>query len=194
MELQLDLNKKYTYADYLTWFDDKRRELYNGFIKMMTPAPAMRHQAVLTSLVLEFGNFLKKKKNCSVFPAPFDVRLAKKDKSAENIYTVLQPDLTIVCDPKKLDDKGCIGAPDMVIEITSPSTAKKDITEKFAIYEESGVKEYWIVHPHEQTVSVFLLDEKSKYQLKKMYAGDAKIEVNIFKGELIIDLLEIFRE
>ena len=194
MELQLDLNKKYTYADYLTWFDDKRRELYNGFIKMMTPAPALRHQAVLGNLYLEFGNFLRKKKNCKVFPAPFDLRLPKKDKKNKEIFTVLQPDLTIVCDPKKLDDKGCVGAPDMVIEITSPSTAKKDITEKFAIYEESGVKEYWIVHPHEQTVSVFLLDEKSKYQLKKMYAGDAKIEVNIFKGKLIIDLLEIFRE
>ena len=193
MELQLDLNKKYTYADYLTWLDDKRRELYNGFIKMMTPAPAMRHQAISSELHGTFWHYLKKK-DCKVFPAPFDVRLAKKDKNAENIYTVLQPDLTIICDPAKIDSKGCIGSPDMVIEITSPSTAKKDVTEKFAIYEESGVKEYWIVHPHEQTVSVFLLNENNKYQLKKMYAGDAKVEVNIFKGELIIDLLDIFRE
>lgn len=194
MELELDLNKKYSYADYLTWLDDKRRELYNGFIRMMTPAPAMKHQSVLGELYLEIGNFLRKNKNCKVFPAPFDVRLPNKDGNAEKILTVLQPDLTIVCDPTKLDSKGCIGAPDMVIEITSPSTAKKDVTDKFVIYEQSGIKEYWIVHPHEQTVSVFLLDENKKYMLKKMYAGDAKIEVNIFNGELIIDLLEIFRE
>ena len=194
MELELDLNKKYSYADYLTWLDNKRRELYNGFIRMMTPAPAMKHQEILSELNADFVNFLRKKKNCKVFPAPFDVRLPNKGENADKIFTVLQPDLTIVCDLAKLDSKGCIGAPDMVIEITSPSTAKKDVTEKFAIYEQSEVQEYWIVHPHEQTVSVFLLDENKKYRLKKMYAGDAKIEVNIFKGELIIDLLEIFRE
>ena len=194
MELQLDLNKKYTYADYLTWLDDKRRELYNGFIRMMTPAPAMRHQGVLSELHLEFGNFLRKKKDCKIFPAPFDVRLPVKGKKNEEIFTVVQPDLTIVCDPDKLDSKGCIGAPDMVVEISSPSTAKKDVEEKFLIYQEAGVKEYWIVHPHEHTVMVFLLDKSGKYQLKKMYAGDSKVEVNIFKGELIVDLLEVFRE
>ena len=194
MELHLDLNKKYTYADYLTWLDDKRRELYNGFIRMMTPAPALRHQDVLGNLYLEFGNFLRKKKNCKVFPAPFDVRLPAKGKENKEITTVLQPDLTIVCDPNKLDSKGCIGAPDMVVEISSPSTAKKDVEEKFLIYQEAKVKEYWIVHPNDQTVFVFLLDKSNKYQLKKMYAGDSKIEVNIFKGELIVDLLEVFRE
>ena len=194
MELHLDLNKKYTYADYLTWLDDKRRELYNGFIRMMTPAPALRHQDVLGNLYLDFGNFLKKKKNCKVFPAPFDVRLPVKGKKNKEITTVLQPDLTIVCDPDKLDSKGCIGAPDMVVEISSPSTAKKDVEEKFLIYQEAGVKEYWIVHPNDQTVMVFLLDGNNKYRLKKMYAGDSKVEVNIFDGDLLVDLLDVFRE
>jgi len=194
MELHLDLNKKYTYADYLTWLDDKRRELYNGFIRMMTPAPALRHQDVLGNLYLDFGNFLRKKKNCKVFPAPFDVRLPVKGNKNKEITTVLQPDLTIICDPNKLDSKGCIGAPDMVIEISSPSTAKKDVEEKFLIYQKAGVKEYWIVHPNDQTVFVFLLDGNNKYQLKKMYAGDSKVEVNIFDGDLLVDLLEIFRE
>jgi Uma2 family endonuclease len=194
MELHLDLNKKYTYADYLTWLDDKRRELYNGFIRMMTPAPALRHQDVLGNLYLDFGNFLKKKKNCKVFPAPFDVRLPVKGKKNKEITTVLQPDLTIVCDPDKLDSKGCIGAPDMVVEISSPSTAKKDVEEKFLIYQEAGVKEYWIVHPNDQTVVVFLLDGNNKYRLKKMYAGNSKVEVNIFDGDLLVDLLDVFRE
>ena len=190
MELQLDLNKKYTYEDYLTWLDDKRRELYNGFIRMMTPSPAMKHQSVLSELHGTFWHYLKKT-DCKVFPAPFDVRLPNKNKE---ILTVLQPDLTIVCNSEKLDIKGCIGAPDMVIEIISPSTAKKDVEEKYEIYETAKVKEYWIVHPHEHTVSVFLLNENNKYQLKKMYAGNSKVEVNIFNGDLIIDLQEIFIE
>ncbi|OQY02844.1 MAG: hypothetical protein B6I20_06390, partial [Bacteroidetes bacterium 4572_117] len=91
MELELDLNKKYTYADYLTWLDEKRRELYNGFIRMMTPAPAMKHQAVLSELNTEFVNFLRKKKKCKIFPAPFDVRLPNIGENDEKITTVLQP-------------------------------------------------------------------------------------------------------
>jgi len=188
--LELDLTKRYTYADYLTWLDNQRRELYNGFIKLMSPAPRKIHQRISSFLHIEIGYFLKKKK-CQIYAAPFDVRLPQKSKSDKEIFTLVQPDLCIICNPEKLDDKGCIGAPDMIIEIISKSSAKNDAIEKYNIYEEAGVLEYWIVYPETELVHVFLL-ENGKFQLKKIYASDDKIEVHIFKGELIIDLNEIF--
>jgi len=186
--LDLDLNKRYTYKDYLTWIDDKRRELYDGFIKMMSPAPKRMHQNISSFLHIEIGYFLKKKR-CKIFAAPFDIRLPKKGN--EEIYDVVQPDLSIICDPKKLDENGCLGAPDMIIEIISKATAKRDAIEKYKIYEEAGVREYWIVYPETELVHVFLLKE-NKYELKQIYANDDKIEVNIFNGELIINLKEVF--
>ncbi len=188
--LQLDLNKRYTYADYLTWFDDQRRELYNGFIKLMSPAPRRVHQSVSGQLYRSLSNFLENK-TCEIYSAPFDVRLPKKSKDDKQIYTVVQPDLCIICDPEKLDDKGCLGSPDLIIEIISKSSAKNDAIEKFQIYQEAGVREYWIVYPEEELVHVFLL-ENEKFFLKKIYASDDKIEVAIFNGELTIDLTEIF--
>ena len=191
--LNLDLTKRYTYADYLTWLDDKRRELINGFIKLMSPAPKRIHQEVESKLFLVIGSFLQKNKKCKIYPAPFDVRLPKKDeKQDEKIYTVVQPDLSIICDPDKLDDRGCIGPPDMIVEITSPKTVDRDVNEKFTIYEQSGVKEYWIVYPQEQSISVFVL-EGSKYKFKGMYAGKRQIKVHIF-DDLFIKLEDIFEE
>ncbi len=190
--LNLDLNKRYTYADYLTWIDDKRRELFNGFIKMMTPAPSTGHQRVSVNLVGICWDFLRDKK-CEVFHAPSDVRLPKnKDKDDKVIYTVVQPDIYVVCDLSKLDDRGCLGAPDFVIEITSAQNSKRDIKEKFEIYQEHGVREYWIVNPNDENVTVFVLDENGKFQFSGMYAGDDKIPVNIFDGALKIDLTEVF--
>ncbi len=188
--LELDLTKRYSYADYLNWFDDQRRELYNGFIRLMSPAPRRIHQTTSSQFFGHFWYFLKGKK-CQLFHAPFDVRLPQKNKENSEIYTVVQPDLCIICDPEKLDDKGCIGAPDLIIEIISKSSAKNDAIEKYKIYEDAGVLEYWIVYPETQLVHVFLL-ENQKFYLQKIYASDDKIEVAIFKGELIIDLNDIF--
>jgi len=191
--LELDLNKRYTYADYLTWMDDKRRELFNGFIRLMTPAPSRKHQEISFNLTGILRNYIIDK-GCKGFAAPSDVRLPKdrKKKGDQEIYTVLQPDLYIVCDPSKLDDRGCIGAPDMVIEIVSAKNSKRDIKDKFEIYQHHGVREYWIVNPNDENVTVFVLDENGKYQFVGMYAGDDKIPVNIFNGDLKIDLLEVF--
>ena len=126
MELNLDLNKQYTYADYLTWLDDKRRELINGFIRMMTPAPRRIHQKLSMRLSLKIGFFLEKKQ-CEVYHAPFDVRFVEKSRTNDkDIINVVQPDISIICDLSKLDDKGCLGAPDMIIEILSPSSKKTD--------------------------------------------------------------------
>ena len=191
--LNLDLNKKYTYADYLTWMDDKRRELFNGFIKLMTPAPSRIHQRTSANLVRVLGNLLINKQ-CEVYHAPSDVRFLKdkKSKADKQIYTVVQPDIYIICDLSKMDDKGCLGAPDLIIEIVSPKNSRRDVKEKFEIYQEHSVREYWIVNPNEEYVNVFVLDEKGKYQLVGMYAGDDKIPVNIFDGNLAIDLTEVF--
>ena len=192
--LNLDLNKRYTYADYLTWMDDVRRELYDGFIKLMTPAPSRRHQELSVNLTIIFGSFLIHK-DCKLYHAPSDVSFPKNRKSKDDqlIYTVLQPDLYVVCDLSKLDDRGCLGAPDLVIEIISAKNSKRDIKDKFEIYQEHGVREYWIVNPSDENVTVFVLDEKRKFQFVGMYAGDDKIPVNIFNGDLKIDLLEVFQ-
>jgi Uma2 family endonuclease len=121
------------------------------------------------------------------------VRLPKnKNNSDETIYTVLQPDLYVVCDLTKLDDRGCLGAPDLVIEITSPKTARRDLKDKYQIYEQHGVREYWIVNPSDENVLTFVLDANGKFQLAGLYAGDDKIPVHIFDGDLQIDLTEVF--
>ncbi|RLD80342.1 MAG: Uma2 family endonuclease [Bacteroidetes bacterium] len=191
--LDIDLSKKYTYADYLSWLDDKRRELINGFVHLMTPAPKRKHQKISFILGNKFYNCINKN-NCEVYTAPFDVRLPKKGETVdEKIYTVVQPDISVICDLSKLDDKGCIGAPDLIVEILSPSTAKKDMNDKFDLYQEVGVKEYWIVSPNDENINVFLLDKKGKYQLIGMYAGDMEIKVNIFDN-LKIKLEDIFTE
>lgn len=188
----LDATKRYTYADYLTWMDDTRREIYDGIVKMMTPAPNIKHQGISFNLTGIFRNYLLKK-NCRGFAAPSDVRLPKKkNKSDETIYTVLQPDLYVVCDLSKLDDRGCLGAPDLVIEITSPKTAQRDLKDKYQIYEQHGVREYWIVNPSDENVMTFVLDANGKFQLAGLYAGDDKIPVHIFDGDLQIDLTEVF--
>ena len=192
--LNLDLNKRYSYADYLTWMDDVRRELYNGLVKLMTPAPSRKHQAISFNLSRLIGTFLVDK-SCKAYHAPSDVRFPEKKSETGNqqIYTVVQPDLYVVCDLSKLDDNGCLGSPDFIIEIVSAGNSKRDIHDKFEIYQRHGVSEYWIVNPNDENVTVFLLDEKGKYQFNGMFAGDDKIPVTIFNGELAIDLTEVFR-
>jgi Uma2 family endonuclease len=193
MELILDPQKRYTYADYLTWWDDKRRELVDGVVRMMTPAPKEKHQAISANLSGELYNIIKKNKGqCRVYHAPFDVRLPKNgEKEDDKIYTVVQPDVCIVCDPEKLDVRGCLGAPDFIAEILSFSTAKYDITKKFKLYESVGVHEYWIIYPLEEGIEVFLLQPDGKYDEGTRYET-GKVPVHIFDG-IEIDLKDIFK-
>jgi len=193
MELSLDLNKRYTYADYLTWLDDQSRELINGFIKIMSPAPRLNHARVNTKILLNLGNIIMRNKGiCEVFTAPFDVRFPKQGETAyDKIDTVVQPDICVVCDLSKLDERGCCGAPDMIVEILSPSSFKKDFNEKFTLYEESGVKEYWIVHPKEKAIHVFLLQENGKYDPGTLYEWEGQVPVHIFNNQSI-DMADIF--
>ena len=179
---QLDFSKQYTYADYLTWRFDERVELIRGWISRMGPAPLVSHQRILMRLSLPTGNYLINKK-CELFVAPFDVRLTNKRKSAINksITSVVQPDLSIICDLDKLDTKGCVGAPDWIIEILSPGNTKKEIKEKFSLYEENGVKEYWVVYPEYLMVQVFDLTN-DKFVWRSNYVKEDLIPVGIFEG------------
>jgi len=192
MELVLDLKKRYTYADYLTWKDYKRRELVDGFIKSMSPSPSMKHQRVCGNLIADFHRIIKKNKGkCEVFVSPFDVRLPQNgEKEDEHIYNVVQPDICVVCDPSKIDKRGCLGAPDLVVEIQSFSTTQYDLNVKFALYEASGVREYWVVFPHEEGVIVFLLQPDGKYDKGTQYES-GKIPIHIFDN-YEIDFSDIF--
>ena len=179
---QLDFTKQYTYADYLTWRFDERVELIRGWINRMSPALLVRHQIISMALSNEVYIYLKGKP-CKVFAAPFDVRLTNKRKSLPNksITSVVQPDILVICDLEKLDEKGCVGAPDWIIEILSPGNTRKEMKEKFSLYEENGVKEYWIVDPEHLMVQVFdLIDDK--FALRSNYVQEDLIPVGIFEG------------
>jgi len=128
---------EYTYADYLRWTIEERLELIKGKIFKMSPTPSSAHQRVSQWLNKELLIFLDGK-TCEVFTAPFDVRLPKKSKRDEDIVTVVQPDLCVVCDPSKIDKRGCIGAPDIVVEVLSPSNNRKELKNKYEVYEESA--------------------------------------------------------
>ena len=169
----LDLTKRYTYADYLLWQFSERVELIKGFIRKMSPAPNRRHQEVSHRINRYLDNYLYNKP-CGLYYAPFDVRLLDSKKSKENnkIYTVVQPDLCVVCDLEKLDDKGCIGAPDLVIEILSPGNSKREMGEKFSLYEENKIKEYWIVEPTEQNILIYTLQNEKYVGLKPCIEGE----------------------
>jgi Uma2 family endonuclease len=188
---QLDLNKTYTYANYLTWRFKERIELIKGKVYRMSPAPARKHQKASVEISRQFGNYLHRNP-CEVYSAPFDVRFPKGETDEET-FTVVQPDICVICDASKLDDRGCVGAPDLIVEILSPSTAEKDARDKFYLYEEQGVKEYWMVYPAEETVDVFILGDQGKYVFDGKYVKSDKVPVKIFSDFRIV-LEDVFYE
>ena len=185
----LDLDKVYTYADYFKWQFEERVELIRGKIFKMSPAPNRRHQSISSHLHIAIGSYLRGKK-CEIYSAPFDVRIPRKSKEDKDIITVLQPDICVICDRSKLDDRGCIGAPDIVVEILSPSNNKKDLKNKYEVYEESGVKEYWVVSPQDRTFLVYTL-VADKYQPSRLM-----VEGDVFKSSVLesfsLDINELF--
>jgi Uma2 family endonuclease len=192
--LNLDASKRYTYADYLTWFDDVRRELIGGLIHLMS-APVRIHQHILSTLSNLLSTFIRRRKGkCYVYFAPFDVRFPKNNATDDDkVDTVVQPDICVICDRSKLDDKGCIGAPDLMVEVLSPSSIQHDYKTKFDLYEEVGVREYWIVDPKAKTVHVFVLQPNGKYNKGTIYNCTQKAPVHIFEG-LKIDLKVLFED
>jgi Uma2 family endonuclease len=157
---QLDLTGTYTYADYLQWTFEERLEIIKGKIFKMSPAPARLHQKISFKISNKIYNYLEGK-SCEAYTAPFDVRLTplKRNAKAEQVYTVVQPDISVICDLEKLDDQGCVGAPDLIIEILSPGNSKKEMKDKFEVYQENGVKEYWLVNSTERAIFIYVLNE-----------------------------------
>jgi len=179
---QLDFRKKYSYGDYLTWKFKERVELFKGRIFRMSPAPSVRHQRVLGEFYVLLKNFLKEKKsNCQAFIAPFDVRLPVSFKKGQ-VSTVVQPDLCVICDDSMLDEQGCNGAPDLVIEVLSPGNSKKEMQQKFDLYQEAEVKEYWLVHPIDETVIVYYLNEFDEYIGSRIFSESDKVESKVIEG------------
>ena len=185
--------ERYTFADVLTWPDDERAELIDGEVILMAPAPSRGHQGISVELTRQLANYLEGKK-CKAYHAPFDVRLFEKDgDTPEDVDTVVEPDITIVCDTSKLDDRGCKGAPDMVVEILSPSTQRHDQLVKLGLYQRAGVREYWIVDPMNKTVRVMLLDAGGVLQLREVYDRAGVAKVNVLDG-CFIELSKVFAE
>jgi Uma2 family endonuclease len=182
----------FTYGDYLKWDDDERWELIDGIAYNMTPAPSRFHQKISGELFLQLANFFRNTP-CDVYAAPFDVRLPEGDEADEAVRTVVQPDISVICDQAKLDDKGCKGSPDLIVEIVSPATARKDMKEKFVRYEKAGVKEYWIVDPSGKIVTVFRLSNEGLFGRPDVYGKEDRIKANIVEG-LEVELLSVFGE
>lgn len=189
---QLDLDGNYTYADYLLWHFEERVELLRGKIRQMA-APSRNHQTISGNLHRAFSNALWRNP-CKVYTAPFDVRLTRFSKAKnKEVTNVVQPDLCVICDPEKLDDRGCIGAPDLIIEILSPGNSRTEMKDKFELYEESGVLEYWIVSPIEKTIQVFKLNEAGKYIGLRPFVEDETMNTAIVPN-LEIDLRDVFMD
>ena len=181
---------RYTFADALTWEENERIEIIDGKAVMMAP-PLRVHQRILMALSRQIANFLDGKQ-CEVYPVPFAVRPFEEDGDApEDVDTMLEPDITVVCDPDKLDKYGCRGAPDMVIEILSPSTRRHDLAVKYRLYQRAGVQEYWIVDPDGKTVQVFRLED-GFYGAADVYTTGA-VPVGLW-GDFSIDLSQVFAE
>ena len=179
--------EQYSYADVLTWDEQERIELIYGEPRMMAP-PKRIHQAVSMELSTQIASFLNGKQ-CKVFAAPFGVRLFEKPgDAASEVDTYVEPDITVVCDPKKLDECGCQGAPDLIIEILSDSTDRDDRVVKYQLYQKAGVKEYWIVDPVKNQISVYNLSETGA--VPTYYRFDDKVKAGIY-DDLYIDFSDI---
>ena len=181
----------HTYADYCSWPDDARYELIDGVAYAMGPAPVRRHQGILGELFRQVANVLEGSP-CRPYIAPFDVRLPKAGEDDNEVDTVVQPDLVVVCDRSKLDDKGCRGAPDWVVEVLSPSTAGHDQILKRALYQRVGVREYWLVHPVDRIVTIYTLKDGT-YGVPDMRELVDTLAVGVLP-EIVIDWNRVVKE
>jgi len=182
--------QRFTYADLLSWPAEERWELIDGVAYDMSPVPSADHQRISMALARQFANFLLDHP-CEVFAAPFTVRLPRPSEDAMSTTTIVEPDLTVVCDRDKLEARGCVGAPTLVVEILSPETGAKDLREKFHRYEQAGVPECWVISPFEQTLMVFTRDEHGCYGAPTVYGRDDEVPVGVLPG-LTIKLTEVF--
>lgn len=185
---QLDLSKVYSYADYYTWKFQERIELIKGKILEMSPAPSRQHQKISFYIGNQLYNFLDNCP-CEIYSAPFDVRLERVEDD-KKVINVVQPDLCVICDLSKLDDRGCSGAPELIIEILSPGNTKKEMKYKFEIYEKAGVLEYWIIDPTEKVLWQYVL-ENTQYVNHKPLTEEDIIYSSVLNG-FSLDLSKVF--
>ncbi len=184
--------QEFTYGDYLTWPGEEKWQIINGTAYNMSPAPAIEHQLILVELSRQFANYLLDK-TCKIISSPVDVVFPDSNKDIKDARDVVQPDIIIVCDHKKIKShKHCVGSPDLIIEILSPSTSKLDLKDKLKLYEREGVKEYWIVFPNDKIINVYK-SENNRYGIFEVYTAEDKIKAGIFP-DLEIDLSLVFRE
>lgn len=189
-KLEAATKETYTYGDCLLWPDEERWELIDGIPYNMTPAPSRIHQEISVELARQVANYLVGE-TCRIYTAPVDVRLPKGGEKDEQIGTVVQPDLVVVCDESKLDERGCKGPPDLIIEILSPHTATKDMKIKRDLYERVGVKEYWLIDPMNKTVLVYQVSPDGCYGRPEAYAAGDQVKVGVVP-DLIVDLASVF--
>lgn len=183
---------RYTLADCLTWDENERIEIIEGKAFMMA-APSRIHQKISGELFRQLANYLEGKK-CEVYPAPFGVRLFEQDGDRpEDVDTVVEPDISVICDRSKLDKYGCKGAPDLIAEILSPSSLRHDRLVKLNLYQRAGVREYWIVDPENRSVMVFLPDGSGSLRLHEDYGREDLAKVNVLDG-CFIELSKVFSE
>ena len=189
--MPLPKEERYTWADVLSWPEQERAELVEGVPVLMAP-PSRIHQEIVAELTRQLGNYLDGK-TCRAYPAPFAVRLFEQaGDRPEDVDTMVEPDVSIVCDPGKLDDMGCKGAPDMVAEVLSPSTQRHDRLVKYNLYQRAGVREYWIIDPENRTVQVSVLDG-GRYRLAEVYTAQDVAKVNVLEG-CFVELSKLFRD
>ena len=182
----------YTFADCLGWDEKERAEIIGGEVLMMAP-PSRIHQKISGEIFRQLANFLEGKR-CEVYSAPFGVRLFEKDGDRpEDVDTVVEPDITVVCDTSRLDQHGCKGAPELVMEILPPSSRRHDMLVKLNLYQRAGVREYWIVNPDDKDVQVFLLDGSGLFRVHGFYGREDIARVNVLEG-CFIELCKVFPE
>jgi Uma2 family endonuclease len=188
----LDLSKTYNYADYLQWKFEERVELIKGRIFKMSPAPSSNHQDISGNIYFAIKLYLLNN-NCKVYAAPFDVRLTKKSKDHKEVLTVVQPDICVICNRSKIDEKGCLGAPDIVVEILSPGNNKKELQNKYEVYEENGVQEYWIVSPQDKTFLKYTLNNEGVYVPSRLLTTGSEVTTPVLPG-FVLDLEQVFKD
>lgn len=182
---------RYTFADVLSWDEDVRVELINGLPYLLAP-PLRIHQEILMEISNQIKNFLNGK-NCRVYPAPFGVRLfSQEGDTPDREEDLLEPDISVICDRDKLDQYGCKGAPDMIVEILSPSSLRRDRFEKYILYERAGVREYWIVDPDRKLVQAMVLED-GQYHAPAVYTAAEQAPVTVLEG-CVIDLAKVFED
>lgn len=175
-------DKIYTYEDYLKFTDDEIVEIIDGRISAMAPAPNRIHQKIVMKVSSKIQNYIDSKNgSCEVYPAPFDVILKNDDEDTKNSKNVVQPDISVICDKNKLTDRGCVGSPDMIVEVTSPSNFRDDYIKKLNIYEKFKIKEYWIINPMNESILIYSLTDNG-YGAPSIYDFNDVVKVNIFEN------------